>query len=53
MIDFDDEICVCGHSKGYHQKHGLDAHGGGCEKEDCDCDLYTWDKFVKYAEAKS
>lgn len=43
---FDDELCTCGHSKGYHAAHELDKHGGKCEK--CDCKIYTWGKFVKY-----
>jgi DNA-nicking Smr family endonuclease len=47
---FDDEICQCGHSKGYHTKTSLDIHGGSCEK--CKCTLYTWLCFVKYGEAK-
>lgn len=42
----DDEICQCGHSKGYHKAHTLDAHGGECEK--CDCKGYTWKSFVNY-----
>jgi len=45
-----DEICICGHSKGYHKAHALDNHGGECEK--CDCQGYTWDKFVDYVEVK-
>ena len=44
----DDEICICGHSKGYHKAHKLDKHGDKCEK--CDCIRYTWGKFVKYEE---
>jgi len=47
---FDDEICQCGHSKGYHSAHSLDKHGGNCEK--CKCIEYTWDKFVVYKEMK-
>lgn len=47
-MEFDDELCGCGHSKGYHRAHQLDAHGGGCEK--CLCKIYTWEKFVKYTE---
>lgn len=47
-----DEICQCGHSKGYHLKHGLDVHGGACEKYDCKCRLFTWKSFVDYVEVK-
>ena len=55
-MSFDDEICSCGHSKGYHKAHpvdsqvnqSMDIHGAECEK--CDCKLYTWGKFVKYKE---
>jgi len=46
MIKFDDELCECGHSKGYHKAHALDVHGGECEK--CGCKIYTWKKFIKY-----
>lgn len=46
----DDEICYCGHSKGYHLPNGLDPHGGACEKYDCKCQGYTWKKFVNYVE---
>lgn len=42
----DDEICVCGHSKGYHGESGLEKHGLKCEK--CSCPIYTWKTFVKY-----
>ena len=42
----DDEICECGHSKGYHKPTNLDNHGGECEK--CDCKIYTWIGFVDY-----
>lgn len=45
-MDYDDEICQCGHSKGYHKTHTLDSHGGECEK--CECKLYTWKEFVRY-----
>ena len=45
-MDFDDEICQCGHSKGYHLPHELDKHGKECEI--CDCLVYTWKTFVKY-----
>ena len=45
---FDDEICSCGHSKGYHAAHIIDGHGGPCDK--CNCKLYTWKTFVKYKE---
>lgn len=48
VCEMDDEICMCGHSKGYHKAHELDKHGGACEK--CDCRLYTWGKFVKYVD---
>ena len=44
--DIDNEICTCGHSKGYHKAHSCDPHGGECEK--CDCGIYTWAGFVKY-----
>jgi hypothetical protein len=44
----DDEICQCGHSKGYHIKHLLDIYGGACEKDDCKCSIYTWKRFVEY-----
>jgi len=44
--EFSDEICQCGHSKGYHKAHQLDNHGAGCEK--CKCTIYTWSRFVKY-----
>ena len=50
-MKIDDEICTCGHSKGYHKSHYLDPHGDACDKEDCDCRLYTWAKFVKYEDA--
>jgi len=46
----DDEICQCGHSKGYHEAHPLDPHGGPCEK--CGCEGYTWKTFVDYAKVK-
>jgi len=46
MKKIDDELCKCGHSKGYHSPHALDKHGGKCEK--CDCLEYTWATFVKY-----
>lgn len=50
-LEMDDEICQCGHSKGYHSAHSLDQHGGSCEK--CDkCPEYTWKKFVMYVEVK-
>ena len=57
---FDDEICECGHSKGYHKAHPedaqvmqtLDKHGAECEVEGCECKGYTWGKFVKYVEWK-
>ncbi len=45
-LQFDDEICNCGHSKGYHTAHDLDPHGSNCEK--CECKIYTWTGFVKY-----
>jgi len=48
MMEYDDEVCGCGHSKGYHGEHHLDKHGAACEIEGCDCEGYTWDKFVKY-----
>ena len=55
---FDDEICECGHSKGYHKANpedinvmqSMDEHGGECDIEDCECKRYTWSKFVKYVE---
>ena len=55
---FDDEICECGHSKGYHKAHPedahamqtLDEHGAECEK--CSCTGYTWSKMVVYKEWK-
>ena len=47
-VEFDDEICKCGHSKGYHRGHKLDNHGSSCEKEGCECEIYTWKAFVKY-----
>lgn len=47
-VKIDDEICKCGHSKGYHSAHELDGHGGPCEK--CSCQIYTWAKFVQYKE---
>ena len=50
IMEFDDEICGCGHSKGYHQAHSLDNHDGKCEK--CNCQEYTWEKFVKYGDAQ-
>lgn len=46
----DDEVCQCGHSKGYHIKHKLDIHGGECER--CDCKLYTWKRFINYSDTK-
>jgi hypothetical protein len=49
-MSFDDEICQCGHSKGYHQFTSLDKHGGICEK--CVCGIYTWKSFVQYIEVK-
>lgn len=45
-MSFDDEVCTCGHSKGYHKAHELDPHGAGCEK--CDCEIYSWGGFVTY-----
>lgn len=45
---FDDEICRCGHSKGYHSGHNLGEHGGRYEK--CECELYTWKAFINYQE---
>jgi hypothetical protein len=48
---FDDELCTCGHSKGYHKAHILDKHGAGCEK--CDCIEYCWGKFVVYGKYKT
>ena len=50
-LSFDDEVCQCGHSKGYHRAHSFDVHGGNCEK--CDCTIYTWKKFIVYEEWKS
>jgi len=50
---FDDEVCICGHSKGYHKAHELDRHGGECEVEGCECIIYTWGRFVVYVEWKS
>ena len=44
----DDEICTCGHSKGYHKAHSLDEHGGECEL--CDCKIFEWGRFVKYSQ---
>ena len=49
-LAFDDEICKCGHSKGYHKAHVLDNHGDKCEK--CGCKEYTWKSFIKYKELK-
>lgn len=49
-MKIDDELCQCGHSKGYHKEHSLDKHGGECEK--CKCPLYTWKKFIIYKEVK-
>lgn len=49
-MSFEDELCECEHSKGYHKATELDPHGGECEK--CDCGLYTWNKFVVYKEWK-
>lgn len=49
-MEYDDEVCQCGHSKGYHQPHSLDKHGGKCEN--CDCDCYTWKGFIKYEDVK-
>jgi hypothetical protein len=49
-MSFDDEICQCGHSKGYHEATNLDPHGGKCEKDGCECFEYTWGKFVVYKE---
>lgn len=46
----DDEICGCGHSKGYHKDTAIDIHGGECEH--CLCKLYTWKYFVDYLEVK-
>ena len=48
-MKFDDEVCACGHSKGYHRPHRFDKHGGACEK--CDCTIYTWMRFVIYKKA--
>ncbi len=48
-MKFDDELCGCEHSKGYHEAHALDKHGGKCEK--CDCQEYTWNKFIRYEDA--
>lgn len=47
-MEYDDEICQCGHSKGYHEATDLDKHGADCEK--CDCKIYTWKGFVKYTK---
>lgn len=47
-----DEICVCGHSKGYHVAGRLDKHGEFCDKEGCFCQRYTWKSFVDYVEVK-
>jgi len=49
-LKVDDEICQCGHSKGYHGAHKLDKHGSKCEK--CPCQEYTWKAFVAYEEIK-
>ena len=49
-MNFDDEICDCGHSKGYHKAHALDVHGGSCEK--CECKIYTWKRFITYLNFK-
>lgn len=49
---FDDELCYCGHSKLAHIPTNLDKHGGICEKQNCRCRLYTWARFVKYAEER-
>jgi len=49
-IEFDDEVCTCGHSKGYHHAHKYDLHGKECCK--CDCQLWTWGKFVSYTKPK-
>ena len=53
-MNYDDEICQCGHSKGYHKAHKLDSHGGECEKCEKEgnniCLIYTWKKFVRYEE---
>jgi hypothetical protein len=46
----DDEICQCGHSKGYHSVTPLDNHGGHCEK--CQCKEYTWKMFIDYMKVK-
>lgn len=46
----DDEVCQCGHSKGYHVRTNLDLHGGACEKYDCKYGCYTWKSFVDYVE---
>ena len=51
-LKYDDEVCQCGHSKGYHEAHTIDKHGNGCEVKGCQCGLYTWKKFVKYVDVK-
>lgn len=49
-MKFDDEICTCLHSKGYHGEHLLDKHGSSCEK--CKCKIYTWKMFIVYKSAR-
>ena len=49
-MKIDDELCICEHSKGYHESHILDKHGGKCER--CNCKEYTWGKFVIYGDLK-
>jgi len=49
-LKVDDEICSCGHSKGYHTSHHLDNHGDKCEK--CKCSRYTWKDFIVYKIVK-
>lgn len=46
----DDEICSCGHSKGWHNAHNLDVHGGECEL--CSCPIYEFELFVSFSKWK-
>jgi len=42
----DDEVCTCGHSKGYHLDESGRPHHGRCEM--CSCKHYTYTRFVTY-----
>lgn len=49
-MSFDAELCQCGHPKYCHLPHILDKHGGECSVEGCECENYTWARFVVYMD---